>query len=334
VILVVATVAIAVDLVAAVGIGVAVTIVSFLAAMSRSAVRRVYTGEAVHSRKTRDPRLSAVLAEHGRRIVVFELEGPIFFGTAESLAERVDASVRGGATHIVLDLKRVSEVDSTGAKIIRQMALALAERRGTLLLSHVSGGGRLRDRLAHSGVLGAVADDHVFLDTDHALEWAEDRLIAAELAGATPREVPLERLDALAGLDAAEREILAGLLARRTYQAGEVVFREGDEGRELFLIVKGTASVRLRLPGHARDNRLATFSPGTVFGELALLDNQPRSAAIRADEDLVCYVLSQEAFETLKERHEPIAIKLLANLARELSARLRRANRTISQLEA
>jgi CRP-like cAMP-binding protein/anti-anti-sigma regulatory factor len=318
----------------AVAIGVAVTIVSFLAAMSRSAIRRVYAGDAVHSRKTRDPRLGRILAEHGRRIVVFELEGPIFFGTAESLAVRVEAAARDGAAHVVLDLKRVTEVDSTGAKIIRQVAQALPARGAQLLLSHVDGGPRLRDRLADGGVLRAVTDERVFLDTDHALEWAEDRLIAVELEGSAPDEISLERLDALSELDADERAVLGAILARRTYKAGEIVFREGDEGRELFMIVKGTASVRLRLPGHTRDNRLATFSPGTVFGELALLDAQPRSATIRADEDLVCYVLSQEAFETLKQRHEPIAIKLLANLARELSARLRRANRTISQLEA
>jgi len=334
VILGVATVAIAVDLVAAVGIGVAVTAVSFLATMSRSAVRRVYAGDTIHSRKARDPRLAAILAGHGRRIVVFELEGPIFFGTAESLAGRVDAAVREGATHVVLDLKRVSEVDSTGAKIIEQMASGLGARGAALLLSHVGGGGRLRDQLAHGGALRAVTSERVFLDTDHALEWAEDRLIADELRGVTTAELPLERLDTLAGLEEAERRVFTDLLERRAYRAGEVVFREGDEGRELFMIVKGTASVRIRLPGHERDNRLATFSPGTVFGEVALLDAQPRSATIRADDELVCYVLSQDAFETLKKRHEAIAIKLLANLARELSARLRRANRTISQLEA
>lgn len=53
-----------------------------------------------------------------------------------------------------------------------------------------------------------------------------------------------------------------------------------------------------------------------------------------ADEDLVCYVLSEDAFTTLVREHHDVAIKLLASLARELSARLRRATQTIYELEA
>jgi len=112
-----------------------------------------------------------------------------------------------------------------------------------------------------------------------------------------------------------------------------VVFQEGDQGRELFLIAKGTASVKLRLAGGGRVNRLATFSAGTMFGELALLDPGPRSASVEADQELICYVLTEELFERLRKDHPAIAIKLVTNLGRELSRRLRRANRTIYQLE-
>ena len=70
----------------------------------------------------------------------------------------------------------------------------------------------------------------------------------------------------------------------------------------------------------------------TVFGEVALLDQEARSATVEADEDLVCYVLTRSSFEKLTADHSAIAIKLLTNLGRELSGRLRRANRTIYQL--
>ena len=90
---------------------------------------------------------------------------------------------------------------------------------------------------------------------------------------------------------------------------------------------------KLRLAGAHRENRLATFSAGTVFGELALLDPGPRSASVEADQELTCYVLTEEAFEQLRKDHPHIAITLLTNLGRELSRRLRRANGTIYQLE-
>jgi CRP-like cAMP-binding protein len=69
-----------------------------------------------------------------------------------------------------------------------------------------------------------------------------------------------------------------------------------------------------------------------MFGELALLDQEARSATVEADEELVCYVITREGFDRLTRDHPAIAIKLLTNLGRELSSRLRRANRTIYQL--
>jgi CRP-like cAMP-binding protein len=76
-----------------------------------------------------------------------------------------------------------------------------------------------------------------------------------------------------------------------------------------------------------------TFAPGTVFGELAILDAGPRSASIVADDIFVAYALSRAQLAALSHESPVVAIKLLINLARELSTRLRRANRMIDQLE-
>ena len=86
------------------------------------------------------------------------------------------------------------------------------------------------------------------------------------------------------------------------------------------------------MSGSERETRLITFSPGTVFGEVALLDRETRSATVKADEDAVCYVLTRPNFDKLTDEHPAIAVKFLSNLGRELSGRLRRANHTIYQL--
>jgi CRP-like cAMP-binding protein len=185
------------------------------------------------------------------------------------------------------------------------------------------------------GLLAALGENRLFADADQAIEWAEDHLILSVLGDSgTDDEFPLSRFDALAGMALEELATMKGLLERRAYPDGTVVFREGDEGKELFMIARGSASVRIRLPGENRGVRLVTFAPGTVFGELALLDQEARSATIEADEALVCYVLPHDRFMRLAAEHPGIAIKLLANLGRELSARLRRANRTIYQLDS
>jgi SulP family sulfate permease len=101
----------------------------------------------------------------------------------------------------------------------------------------------------------------------------------------------------------------------------------------LFIVTKGSVSAFLN-QSHGGNIRLATFAPGTVFGELAILDAGPRSATVVANSDVICYVLSTEQFASLAGDAPAVAIKLLSGLGRELSRRLRRANQTIYQLEA
>ena len=106
------------------------------------------------------------------------------------------------------------------------------------------------------------------------------------------------------------------------------MFREGDPGNEMFIIARGSASVRMRERGGG-EIRLVTFEAGTIFGELAIMDKQRRSATIHADEELVCWVLSEERFAELRQRAPGAAVTLALNLGREMSRRLRLANQTI-----
>jgi len=275
-----------------------------------------------------------LLAERGRQIAVFELEGPIFFGTAEGLAGRVEAAAKAGARYVILDLKRVNELDSTGARILLQIDERLRKQGGHLLLSHAHDSYLVVRVLRDLGVTNALADAGQFADTDAALEWAEDRVIASgESKDGFTEEVDLDRLSVLEGLSKDDCAVARACLDRRTFDADEIVIAESSSDRDLFLVLRGTASARVDLPGRGRQRRLASFSAGTVFGELALLDQQPRSATVIADEGVVCYVLSEEKFHALGRDHPPIAITLLTNLGRELSRRLRRANLTVSELE-
>jgi len=126
-------------------------------------------------------------------------------------------------------------------------------------------------------------------------------------------------------------ERLRGWLEPVAWSAGEVVFRSGDPGSSLYLVTQGRASVHILHDDG--DIRLATFAPGAVFGELALLDRGPRSATITADEDLKAFGLSDASFAVLCQQQPDLAIKLLTALGRELSVRIRYANMTIQQLE-
>jgi anti-anti-sigma factor len=334
VILLVTLVSVFASLVTAVAIGILVSVFSFLFRMSKSVIRRSLRGDVLRSRKTREPRLMQLLAEQGQRIVVFELEGAVFFGTAEKLVHQIEKVVKEGATLVIVDFKRVTDIDSTGVRFLVQANDAVTRQGRFLLLSSVEEYSRLGHFLRDLGAFAALGKSRVFVDIDQALEWAEDRLILAELGDVeSGAEFPFGQLDIFSGLSADELEAVKRMLSRRVYAKGEIVFREGDPGQQLYVIAKGDASVRIRPLGATRDIRLVTFSAGTVFGEVALLDTEVRSASVEADEELVCYVLEHEVFQQLAVSHPGIAVTLLRNLGRELSNRLRRANRVIYQLD-
>ena len=192
--------------------------------------------------------------------------------------------------------------------------------------------GRITEYFREAGVLAALTRSRVFADTDQALEWAEDMLIARALGeNARLEDYPLSSMTVFAGLDGEQLHAVRERLELRRFEAGTDVFTQGSESDEMFIIIRGSASVRIAIEG--RETRLVTFAPGTVFGELALLDTEPRSATVRADSQLACYSLSRAGFEDLTRARPDAAILVLTNLGRELSSRLRLSNRIIYQLE-
>jgi SulP family sulfate permease len=333
VIVLVTVIAMVGDIVTAVLVGVGIAVGFFVFKMSRSVIRREYKGDAVHSRRTRWEPDMVALSEHGRGIRIMELDGPLFFGSAEMLMERLDDAVRDGARYVLLDFKRVNEVDSTGALFLTQAHDRIRQAGRQLLLSGTGDNANTQAVLRDAGVLAALTRDRVFADLDHALEWAEDDLLA-RLAGEerSGGEFPFDRMDLVRGFTSAELGAFKAILAKRVFGAGETLVSEGEEGHEVYLLAKGSASVHLRLPGHSRVERIVTFSPGTAFGEFALLDSETRSATVIADEEVTCYVLERKAFDDLGKEHKDVALKLLTNLGRELSLRLRRANRMLTQV--
>jgi CRP-like cAMP-binding protein len=109
-----------------------------------------------------------------------------------------------------------------------------------------------------------------------------------------------------------------------------VLFREGEPGDTLYLLARGAVSILVH--GGGQQRRIVTFAPGSVFGEAAMLDGAPRSATATAVEDTVVYSLSRPALDALARSDPGLATKLLVNLGRHLSARLRQTTDTLREL--
>jgi CRP/FNR family transcriptional regulator, cyclic AMP receptor protein len=122
----------------------------------------------------------------------------------------------------------------------------------------------------------------------------------------------LRRVSLFAGLDDDELAQVALLFKQRQFAPGETVVKEGADGAAFFVIDSGEAQVTVR--GTER----ATLKQGDYFGEIALIDEDVRSASIVANTELVCYGLTLWEFRPLVTGNGEIGWKLLQSLARKL----------------
>jgi CRP/FNR family transcriptional regulator len=134
-----------------------------------------------------------------------------------------------------------------------------------------------------------------------------------------------ETLDLLAGvpafeeLEPADLERVAALSVPRSFARGEVVFREGDDSDTCYVVRTGHArAVREHTDG--RQLTLATFGPGDIFGELAMFDDERRSATVEAVDALEVSAILGADMRRLLRRHPEIAVKLVIALGRRLRA--------------
>jgi len=332
--LTVAAVTVSVNLIVAVGIGVAIASGLFMSKMGKSIIKRKYFGNQFHSKKMRSLPNSDLLEKEGKQIVIFELQGPLFFGSAENLSMQVEEAMKS-AKYCIIDMKRVTEIDSTGANILTQLKRSFEKEKKYLLFTYLKENKALWGFLEIMDITPQLEDLRFFSDTDAALEWSEDDLLKnhPQLTG-TRNEVPLEEMDIVNGFTPDELEVLKQKLYLETYNESEPIFREGDPGRDLYFLTKGSVSVKIRLRERNQLKRIFTFTSGVIFGEVALLDGKPRSADIWSEENNTeVYRLSLDDFDVFRRSNPEIAIKLIQNLARALTRHLRRSSDEVRALE-
>ena len=125
-------------------------------------------------------------------------------------------------------------------------------------------------------------------------------------------------------LDESERVQILIIGQVRSVKAGEVLFREGDAGDGLYVVMKG--SVRISKQGATGEEALAVLEPPAFFGEMALIDFAARAADAIANEDTELFFIPLPELRSLIEAQHRIALKILYALCEVLAQRLRETN--------
>ncbi len=149
----------------------------------------------------------------------------------------------------------------------------------------------------------------------------------------TEREEQLARVPFFDGLTREGLTLIAQATAEETHATGTKIFQFGDMGDKLFIIVEGKVRISREVPGMGEE-ALAVLGPGEVFGEMALIDEAPRSADARVHERCRLLVITKETFDDLLFLHKDLAYEVLWTCVRLLSTRLRETNEKLTFLTA
>ena len=126
----------------------------------------------------------------------------------------------------------------------------------------------------------------------------------------------LKHVHLFEGLDRKSLEAIANAAVEQSYTAGQDIVRQGDTGVGAFILKSGRVEAVQDRGGH--QHKLTELKPGDVFGEMALLDEFPRSATVRAVEPTTCLGIQRWHFRGILESHPQIALALLPVLTKRL----------------
>jgi SulP family sulfate permease len=275
-----------------------------------------------------------MLTLKGDQAVILELQGYIFFGTADQLVARVRQRLTGPAQEkmkfLLLDFRLVTGVDSSAVVSFSRLHQFARKEKFVLIFSG------LPEQALRKLASGGFATDttstfNIFTDMDRALEWIENRILYLDQA--TLASVRMSMDEHLRNIfeDRVDVKTLKKYFKRQDVQVDEVIVSQADKASTLFFVESGQLRVELET-GEGKHIRLKTIGAGSLVGEIGLYTGAERSASIIAEKPSVLYTLSGEALAQMEKKDPKIAIEFHKFVAVMNSQRLTDSNRAIETL--
>jgi SulP family sulfate permease len=319
----VAAVTVAFGLVAAVISGLILSMGLFLAVMNRSLIRSVQTAATRGSRRVYPPEQASLLRVEGHRVKLLELDGAIFFGTADRLGFEALKAAQG-AQILIIDLRRVTMIDASGALMLAKLSRLLAEQGVSMLLAHISATSKLGRALTGAGVFTQRHHNDWFQDVDRALEFAERRLLSDAKAASAEDEIAIGDFALMAGLTSEEQALVKPYLDRQLFPARAALYHEAQLGDRLYLLAKGAVTIVAGdIDAKGRHRRVVTLAPGVIFGESAMIEGGTRSHTAVAEGEVVTYTLSRANLDAIYARNPDLYRRIVLNMVSHMSGLLR-----------
>ncbi|MBK8905018.1 MAG: SLC26A/SulP transporter family protein [Anaerolineaceae bacterium] len=296
-------------------------------------VRHELAGPYVRSRVTR-PRLQRQqLKQALAQVHLWQLQGFIFFGTADALLNRIRDRIADHdlppLSFVVLDFYRVTGLDSTAVFSFQKLQQLADKQNITIVYTG------MRDQFQQQlrAALAANCLVRWFVDVDDGLEWCEDALLAtAGVAEAKDADLPLRgQLRQFMANDAVVEGLLT-YLTRREVVAGDMLMKQGSPPDGLIFVESGQVSALLERPSQ-EPLRLETMGSGRVVGEMGFYLGQERTASVVADGPGVVYELSRQDLARMEMETPEAAAGLHRLIAHLLAERATHLVETVDALQ-
>jgi SulP family sulfate permease len=343
-----------------VGLGMVLAVVLFVVNYSRIGVsKHTLSGTNFQSNVVRPRLYQQLLRQKGHWIYIIELQGFLFFGTANRLLdqvrERINTPDLPVPHFVVLDFRQVNGLDASAALSFAKMKQVAQAEQIVLVFTHLS---PKMQRLLEREVLTA-ADKAVwrtFTDLDHGIEWCEEQMIQIfESVGlsAKPKSVKrqleefLPKSTRLSSLfddfiredkgQITDREGAIRVASLEKYMEqmdvdkGYYLIRQGDTAKGLFFIEAGGATVQLEYQD-GKIVRLRKMGAGTVVGEVGLYLGAQATASVITDQPSTVYYVSADSLKQMEEVDPAVAAAFHKFIAQILSERLSSTTATVKAL--
>jgi glutaminase len=292
---------------------------------AKSVIRASFDATKITSSRLRTAEEAAVLQQHGGRIRVYQLQGYLSFATSEIVVAETMREL-GQLDWVILDLRWVVGMNESACLLMGDLVSTLEGAGPTIIFTHATPLPQLRRILRIKLSDHARARYQIFAENDVALEWAENQLLARHLPTRPlhPRS-DVAGYHVLAGLSPEQIAVIETHLESRSFPPSAIIVQAGEPADCLYFVTQGEASATIKLDT-GEIKRLAAFGAGMVFGEMAVLERSRRSATVIADTEVECHRLKLDDLDRLSLSHPTIKVRLLENLCRTLSQKLRKAN--------
>jgi len=297
---------------------------------SASPVRRWTTGVTTRSVASWTAEERAMLEAQAERIHVIELQGPLHDLAVETLSHRLLEAFddEGRPWFILLDVGHLAAVHPQAVGVLDEtLAQLLAGGSHVAVVDPRSVARQVR-------IAAGLADVLQVSDRDHALSGFEAALLAEQgrQGGLPDAALALEEHELICDLAPEHQKALVRLLATEVRPAGSIVMDTGSDPNGLVWVSAGEVSVLVRTPRRTW-RRVSGIGAGGVLGEVSMIDGFARSARVVTETPALLHTLDAAALDTLRDSHRDTYEALMLEVARLLSARLRRANAVIQALQ-